>query len=89
LAWTIEVSDSAERQFERLDRSVQTRIRKFLRDRVATLQNPRSSGEALKGNRFGDLSKYRVGDFRIIANIEDERLLILVLRIGHRREIYR
>ena len=89
MAWTIELSDSAERQFEKLDKSVQVRIRKFLRDRVANLQNPRSIGEALKGNRFGELWKYRVGDFRIIATIEDERLLILVLRIGHRREVYR
>jgi mRNA interferase RelE/StbE len=52
------------------------------------LENPRSIGEALHGARFGEFWKYRVGDFRIIAKIEDDRLLILVLRVGHRREIY-
>ena len=89
MAWTIELSDSAARQLEKIDRSVQSRVRKFLHDRVAGLQNPRSIGETLKGERFGEFWKYRVGDFRLIAKIEDERFVVVVLRVGHRREVYR
>ncbi|MCK5880002.1 MAG: type II toxin-antitoxin system RelE/ParE family toxin [Holophagae bacterium] len=53
------------------------------------LENPRASGDALKGSRLGEFWRYRVGDFRIICRIEDDRLVVLVLRVGHRREIYR
>ena len=53
------------------------------------LEDPRSIGQALKGIRFGELWKYRVGDYRVIARIEDDRLRILVVRIGNRREVYR
>jgi len=62
---------------------------KFLHERVAPLDHPRSIGQALHGARLGEFWKYRVGDFRLICKIEDTRLLILVLRVGHRREIYR
>lgn len=61
----------------------------FLHERVATLDDPRSIGEALKGSRLGTFWKYRVGDYRVIANIEDGALHILVVRIGNRREVYR
>jgi mRNA interferase RelE/StbE len=65
------------------------RISRFLFERVAQLENPRSIGEALKGNELGELWKYRVGDYRIIASIEDKLVRILVIRIGNRREVYR
>jgi mRNA interferase RelE/StbE len=87
--WTIEFAPEAVRELDKLDRQVARRILKFLRDRVAKLQDPRSLGSALKGSRLGEFWKYRAGDYRIICRIEDDRLLILVLRIGHRREIYR
>ncbi|MCK6435507.1 MAG: type II toxin-antitoxin system RelE/ParE family toxin [Rivicola pingtungensis] len=61
----------------------------FLHERVATLDDPRSIGETLKGSRLGAFWKYRVGDYRVIANIEDGALHILVVRIGNRREVYR
>jgi len=89
LAWTIEFTESATRQLEKLDRAVASRIRKFLIDRVAPLEKPRSLGKALKGERFGELWKYRVGDYRLIAKIEDARIAILIVSIGHRREVYR
>lgn len=73
----------------RLDKPVAPRSATFLRERVAKLDDPRSIGEALKGERFGELWKYRVGDFRVIASIEDGRLCVLVVRVGHRREVYR
>jgi mRNA interferase RelE/StbE len=56
---------------------------------VAALDNPRSIGEALTGSTLGDYWKYRVGDYRIIADIQDDRVRVLVLRLGNRREIYR
>ena len=89
MAWRVEFLAQAERDVEKLDRRVARRISRFLFDRVANLENPRSIGEALRGSRLGEYWKYRVGDYRLITKIEDDRLLVLVLRIGHRREIYR
>jgi mRNA interferase RelE/StbE len=60
-----------------------------LTQRVISLKDPRSAGQALKGSKLGEFWKYRVGDFRLIANIEDQKMIILVLRVGNRREIYR
>jgi len=65
------------------------RILKFLHERIARLDDPRSIGDALKGSKLGDFWKYRVGDYRIIADIQDDTLCILVVRFGNRREIYR
>jgi mRNA interferase RelE/StbE len=58
-------------------------------ERVATLDDPRSIGEALKGSKLGDLWKYRVGDYRVISDIQDGALRVLVVRVGNRREVYR
>jgi len=65
------------------------RIRMFLHQRVAKLDDPRSIGDALHGSRLREFWKYRVGDYRLICKIEDDRLIVLVLRVGHRKEIYR
>jgi len=89
MAWKIEFAPDADRELDKLDHQVARRILKFLHERVASLEDPRSIGEALKGSRFGELWKYRQGDYRIIASIEDDIITILVLRIGHRREVYR
>jgi len=71
------------------DKQIAKRITDFLRGRVAVLDNPRTIGEALKGSKLGEFWKYRVGDWRIIASIEDGALRILVVKIGNRREVYR
>ena len=89
MAWTIKLTDTALRQLEKLDKNLQRRIWKFLYERIAPLENPRSIGVALQGQRLGEFWRYRVGDYRIVAKVEDEGLVVLVLRIGHRREIYR
>jgi len=73
----------------KLDPQIARRILKFLFERVATLDDPRSIGEALKGSRLGEFWKYRLGDYRIISRIEDGEVIILVVRIGNRREVYR
>ena len=65
------------------------RILKFLHQRLANLDDPGTIGQALRGSRLGELWKYQVGDYRLICRIEDAQLLVLVLRVGHRREIYR
>ena len=89
MAWTVEVSESALRELDKLDPQHARRILKFLDDRVAGSDDPRAVGQALQGARLGEFWKYRVGDYRLICKIVDERLIVLVLRIGHRREIYR
>jgi mRNA interferase RelE/StbE len=89
MAYSVELSKSADRELGKLDAQHRKRILKFLHERVAKLDDPRSVGEALHGSQLGEFWKYRVGDYRLIAKIEDERLLVLVLRVGHRKEIYR
>ncbi len=89
MVWQINVSDTAGKQLAKLDRPVAQRIRSFLRDRVATLDDPRSIGEALKGSELGEFWKYRVGDWRLICEIRDKQILITVLSLGNRREVYR
>ena len=89
MAWKVELSLQADRELSKLDPKPARRILKFLSERVAKLEDPRSIGKTLRGSRLGEFWNYRVGDYRLISKIEDERLLVLVLRIGHRREIYR
>jgi len=89
MAWTIEFDKKAQRELKNLDAQTQRRIIKFLHERVAVMDNPRNIGEALVGATLGHLWKYRVGDYRVIADIQDERVCILVVRIGNRRDIYK
>jgi mRNA interferase RelE/StbE len=87
LVWLIKFDEAAEKDLAKLDKQVAKRITTFLRQRVAPLDDPRSIGEALKGSKLGDFWKYRVGDYRIIASIEDQALRVLVLKVGNRREV--
>ena len=89
MAWRLELDPAAERELAALDPQVARRIVAFLHGRVAQLEDVRSIGEALKGSRLGEFWKYRVGDYRVIAKIEDQVMRILVVRIGNRREVYR
>ena len=89
LAWQIEFDPDALKELKKLDRPVQIRLVTFLRDRLAPLDDPRSIGEALSGARLGSYWKYRVGDWRIVCDILDRRIVVRVLRIGNRREVYR
>lgn len=89
MAWIIEFDPAAEKELDKLDNQQAKRILRFLFDRVAQLDNPRSIGEALKGSRFNTLWKYRVGDYRIISSIEDNIARILIIKIGDRKEVYR
>lgn len=89
MAWKVELDEAAEHELDKLDPQVARRILSFLFDRLAKLDDPRSIGEALKGSKLGDFWKYRVGDYRIVASIEDGALRVLVVRVGNRREVYR
>ena len=89
MVWRVELDPAAERELGKIDQQTARRILAFLHGRVAHLDDPRSIGEALKGSKLGVFWKYRVGDWRIIAGIEDGALRILVVRIGNRGEVYR
>jgi mRNA interferase RelE/StbE len=89
MAWKIEFTPEAQRNLDRLDKQVASRIAKFIVERIAALEDPRSLGEALHGPDLKRYWKYRVGDYRVIAKIEDARISIVVVRIGTRREVYR
>lgn len=78
----------AVRQLEKLDTQHARRMVKYLFERIARLEDPRSIGEALHGSKLGEFWKYRVGDYRIVARIEDNMLRVLVVKVGHRREVY-
>ncbi|WAR44039.1 type II toxin-antitoxin system RelE family toxin [Methylomonas rapida] len=88
MTWTVKLSDDAKRDLQKLDKSVQKRIVAFLQDRILPADNPRNTGKALQGNLSG-LWRYRVGDYRLLCRIEDDELIVLVIEIGHRREVYR
>jgi len=87
LNWTIEFHPDAVYELSKFAKVQQKRILRFLRERVEPSDNPRSHGAALKGP-FRELSKYRADDYRIICDIQDQKVIILVVRIGHRREVY-
>jgi len=88
LDWTVEYAEIARKQLRKLDKSLAQRIVDFMDERVAATGDPRRVGKALKGP-LGDLWSYRVGDFRILCDIQDGKLMVLVLQIGNRREVYR
>ena len=88
MAWTVSISNIAERQLRTLDRPIQKRILDWLSDRIEGCKNPRHFGEPLKGDHAG-LWRYRVGDYRILCVIQDQKVVVLVLTIGHRRQVYK
>ena len=88
MAWTIEFAESVRKSVENLDPQTRNRIRTYLEKRIALLDNPRSQGKALTGP-MGGLWRYRVGEYRIICEIHDKKLVILMVLIDHRRDVYR
>jgi mRNA interferase RelE/StbE len=86
--WRIEISRTAEKQITKLDRTAQNSILVFIHDRLKGTEDPRHLGKALHGEKRG-LWRYRVGDYRLICDIQDERITILVLELGHRKDVYR
>ena len=87
MAWTVKVSDYAEKQLRKLDKPIQKRLLDWLDDRIEGCKNPRHFGEPLRGDMAG-LWRYRIGDYRVICEIQDQQLIVLALAVGHRRETY-
>lgn len=88
MVWQVRLDKDAEKQLRRLDPQDQRRLVKFLRERIASSASPRLFGEALKG-ALRTLWKYRVGDFRLICDLQDENFVLLVIKIGSRKDVYR
>ena len=88
LGWTIEISDTARKQLKKMNKQDAGRILSYLKSRAAKGDNPRKTGKALKGN-FSELWRYRVGNYRILCELQDNIMTILVLQAGHRKEIYK
>ena len=88
MAWTIDYADAAKDQLQTLDKPTARRIIDYMDERIASLDDPRAMGKGLTGP-LGGLWRYRVGDCRVICDIQDGRLRVLVVRIGNRRDVYR
>lgn len=88
MAWTINYTELADRQLRKLDKQIARRVVAYMDDRVAPLVDPRSNGKALTGSIFGSYWRYRVGDFRIICDIQDGELCVLVIEVGSRKDVY-
>ena len=86
--WRVEFHPAAVRDLRKLGADSERRVLRYLRERIAGSDDPRRFGHALTGNRKG-LWRYRVGDLRIVAAVEDDRFVVLVVAVGHRREVYR
>ena len=87
MAWTINYADTARSQLRKLDKQMARRIVDYMDERIADLENPRSAGKALTGP-LGGLWRYRVGDCRVICDIQDGALRVLVVQVGNRRDVY-
>lgn len=85
--WRVDLNDAAAKELGKLDRETATRLLRFMQDRLATPDDPRSRGDALTTE--GRFWKYRIGDYRIVCRIKDADQCIVVLACGHRRDIYR
>lgn len=88
MGWTVEIGEFAESQLRKLDRPVRERILNYLTDRIEGCKEPRHFGEALKGDKSG-LWRYRVGDYRVICQLQQQRLVVLAVAIGHRSRVYK
>ena len=88
MAWTIDYTASALGQLKKLDKPTARRIVEYMDERISEMDNPRSTGKALTGP-LGGLWRYRVGDCRVICDIPDGALRVLVVQLGNRREVYR
>jgi mRNA interferase RelE/StbE len=87
LTWTVEFDDAAAKELRKLDRQAQSDILRYFRERIATDEDPRRFGKPLSGDLAG-LWRYRVRDYRMICNIEDDKLIVLVVRVAHRKDVY-
>lgn len=88
MTWTVNITRKTEKLIAKMDSQTKEKIQHFITDILPNLDNPRQTGKALQGDLKG-LWRYRVGDYRLIAQIQDNELIILVIEIGHRKNIYK
>ena len=88
MSWRIEYLKSIQKEVRKIDRGIQKKIREYLENKVANLDDPRDIGKSLKG-KLGELWRYRVGDYRVICEIQDKTITVLVIHIGHRKNVYK
>jgi len=89
LAWIIKYTESSSKQLKKLDRQTALRVLDYMDERVAVVADPRTLGESLKGPKMGEYWRYRIGDIRVMCNISDGHMTVLVIAIGNRRDVYR
>ena len=89
MVWIIKYTESSSKQLKKLDKQTALRVLDYMDERVAVLDDPRSLGKNLKGPKMGEYWRYRVGDIRVICNISDGQMTVLVIEIGNRREVYK
>lgn len=89
MTWAIKYTETSQKQLKKLDKSIALAVLDFMDERVAPLEDPRTQGKKLVGPKLGTYWRYRVGDVRVICDIKDAVVTILVIEIGHRREVYR
>ncbi len=87
IKWNLRFQKDAKKEFLKLDPQIQRRILQYFKERILTIDNPRTLGKSLTGN-LNEFWRYRVGDYRIICKIEDDNIIITVVMVGHRREVY-
>jgi mRNA interferase RelE/StbE len=88
MQWTVKLSETALKALEKINKPEQLRIRDFIKSTLTSLDNPRSTGKALQGNLKG-LWRYRVGNYRLVCQLKDNELTVMVIDIGHRKDIYK
>ena len=87
MTWTVEFDDQAAKELRKLDKNAQREILRYFRERISTDEDPRRFGKPLSRDLAG-LWRYRVRNYRMVCTIEDDKLVVLVLRVGHRKDIY-
>ncbi len=88
MAWRIEWEDEAVKELKKLDKQAQKSIVRILSQRIATDDDPRRFGERLRGD-LKNPWKYRIGAYRLICSLADDGLVVLIVRVGHRRSVYK
>ena len=87
MTWTVEWDDRARKELRKLDSSVQRKILGYLRTRIEGSKNPRVFGQSLSDDKQG-LWRYRIENYRLICKLEDDKFIVFVVGVGHRREVY-
>lgn len=87
MKYCVETTTRFEREFKKLDRYTQKMIKSWIDKNLVNCENPRQLGKGLTANRSGQW-RYRIGDYRLIADIQDDKIVILLLSVGHRSVVY-